>query len=99
MILTCMASPTVARLSARSIPLQTSGRSSVRIQHAAAAGDIADKQARKSAEREQCRPQFSRCEIKPGVHDVNRDATYKDSPATSICPESADESSGPSGNM
>jgi hypothetical protein len=71
----------------------TTGRSSVRIQHVAAAGDIAREQNRKSAEKEQCRPQLSRSEIKPGVHDVNRDATYKDARAASICPESANESS------
>ena len=64
----------------------------MRIQHGTAARDVADKQNCKDAEQKQCRPQLSRAKIKPGVHEVTRDATYKDSPATSVSPVSAEES-------
>jgi hypothetical protein len=47
------------------------------IQHGTAARDVADKQNCKDAEQKQCRPQLSRAEIKPGVHEVNREATLK----------------------
>jgi hypothetical protein len=56
----------------------------MRVQHGTAARDIADKQNCKDAEQKQCRPQLSRGEIEPGVHEVNRDAARKGSPATTI---------------
>jgi hypothetical protein len=67
----------------------------MRIQHGTAARDVADKQNCKDGEQKQCRPQLSRAEIRPGVHEVNRDAACKDAPATTICPPPIDESSQP----
>ena len=71
----------------------TSSRSSMRIQHGAAARYVANKQNCEDAEQKQCRPQFSRTEIEPAVNEVNGDATCKDCPAISVGPVSAKESS------
>lgn len=65
----------------------------MRIQHGAAARDIANKQNCKNAEQKQCRPQLSRSEIKPGVNEVNRDATQKHAPAAAITPVPIDKRS------
>jgi hypothetical protein len=65
----------------------------MRIQHGTAARDVAEKQNCKHDKQKQRRPQLSRSEIRPGVHEINRDATYKNSPATSVCPVPAKESS------
>ena len=61
------------------------------IQHGTAARHVADQQNRKNSEQEQCRPQLSRAEIKPGVNEINGDATYQNSPAGSVGPVPVNE--------
>ena len=65
----------------------------MRIQYGTAARDVADKQNCKDAEQKQCRPQLSRAKIKPGLNEVNGDATRKNSPAAAVGPLPIDERS------
>lgn len=64
----------------------------MRIDHRAAAGDIAEKENCEHCEKKKCGAQISRAKIKPGVNEVNGEATRKNSPAAAVGPLPIDES-------
>jgi hypothetical protein len=79
---------------AKSVPLPRSyGRFLMRTDHRSASRSVADEQNRKDAKQTKCGAQISRAEIKPGVDEVNGDATRKNSPAPAVGPLPIDERS------
>ena len=65
----------------------------MRIDHRSASRNVADEQNRKDAKQKKCGAQSSGAEIRPGVDEVNSDATRKNSPAATIGPLPIDERS------
>ena len=65
----------------------------MRINHRPTSRNIADEQNRKDAKQKKRGAQSSRAEIKPGVDEVNGDASCKGFPAAAVDPFPIDERS------